>query len=636
MELFVGLPIPLDTARALRGKIEDRVKGCKLSIPQDMHLTLRYLGESDPAEVISRLMKVRFGAFNLPLSRLGGFDRYLWAGMDDAGGNLHRLKQKVDDSLEGIGIQVTHGFVPHITLAEGAFEIPQDVVLEPSTIPFSSFTLFRVCEDGRFREIQDFPFLPSVRIACVNDFHAALANAPKMVNHLKRFQKQNPDSLIVFGGDNYFGDPSSDALEGDPVTQVMKSLGVPFSSIGNHDYEYGKKQLKHWQKSGGYEFLCANIENGSDFCKPYAITEIAGRRIAFLGLTTLDDMPSPETDAGMRSYPLIDSTAAARRVLNEIMLRKPDAVVALAHLGLKETESSVLAGPEVLSLCERCSELDGVFAAHWHRFIKGRINGVAVAQGGGNGNGFAILDLVFDQTGRPEVVPDYVRIDSEELEDPETKKLMEDTMNRTQSLLGDTICTLACAIPHKDQTSNKVEMTGSPFSNFIVNIAHQSLTFDAVMMYSGRLGFGFKSGAIQVYDFMKNLMFKNNLYRVKVKGSCLRWNLNQGMKTLHEEGSSPVAVAGFKMTIDPARPIGHRVLSILDGSGNELDDSKRYTVVIDEFMYMGSMGYDFGDADEATLLEYDLRTLVFRYLSTLKNLDEPTIRRMTAGWIENQ
>jgi hypothetical protein len=131
-------------------------------------------------------------------------------------------------------------------------------------------------------------------------------------------------------------------------------------------------------------------------------------------------------------------------------------------------------------------------------------------------------------------------------------------------------------------------------------------------------------------------MFKNNLYLISAKGSCLRWNINRGMRTLDKEGSSPLAIAGFKMTIDPARPMGHRVLSILDATGNELDDCKSYTVVIDEFMYIGSMGFDFSGADAATLLEDDLRTIVLRYVSSLKDLDEPTIRRMTTGWIENR
>jgi len=635
VELFVGLRIPLDIARSLRGRIEDRVKGCKLSFPEDMHITLHYLGESDVDETISRLHEVRYGAFNLPLSTLGRFDGYLWAGVDDAGGNLIRLKKKVDDCLEGIGLPATRGFVPHITLAEGRFEFPEDVLLEPSTMDFPSFKLFQVCEDGRFGEIQDFPFLPCVRLACVNDFHATLANAPKMVNRLKRFRKQNPDSLIVFGGDNYFGDPASDALEGDPVSRLMESLHVPFSSIGNHDYEYGKKKLEYWQKMGGYGFLCANIANGTDICRPYAIIEIAGKRIAFLGLTTLDDMPSPETDATMKSYPLVDSTSTARITLDEIKLQEPDAVIALAHLGLKETENKGLVGPEVFSLCDRCPELDGVFAAHWHRFVKGVINGVPVAEGGGNGNGFAILDLVFDGTGRPEVVPDYVEIDSNEIEDPETKRLVEDAMVSTRLLLGDTVCTLACAIPNKNQSTCAIRMTGSLFSNFIVNIAHESAVSDAVMIYSGRLGIGFKQGPLSLYDFKKNLMFRNNLYLVKAKGSCIRRNLSLGMRTLNGEGSSPVAVAGFRMTIDPAKPMGQRVLSILDGIGKELDDNQKYTVIIDEFMYIGSMGYDFSDVDEATLLESSLREMVLRYLSSHKNIDGKTIRRLTAGWIEN-
>lgn len=633
MELFVGLPIPLDIARYLLSTLGNRVPGCKLSFPEDLHITLRYLGEADSDEVVARLQAVRYGAFQLPISSLGRFKRHLWAAVDDAGNNLPRLKGKVDECLQGVGVPGPSRFVPHITLAEGEFAFPHDVELEHPFIEFVSMKLYKVCEDGRFREIQDFPFSPSVRLACVNDFHASLGNAPRLVHHLKQFTNQNPDSMIVFGGDNYFGDPASDALDGAPVSLLMRLLKVAYSAMGNHDYEYGKEMLIRWQTKGGFEFLCANIEHGSDICKPYAIAEIAGKRIAVLGLTTLDDMPSPETEASMDSYPLFDSAVAARACLGEIMVQGPDAVVALAHLGLKETAGSALAGNETITLCNQCPELDGVFAAHWHRFIKGTINGIAVAQGGGNGNGFAILDLVFDGSGRPHVTADYVKLDEKQPEDDETKALVRHAFDSTRPVLGLTVCTIARELANKNPMTGMIDITGSVFSNFITNLLLKTVECDAVMLYSGRLGTGFSSGPLSRYDFEKTLMFKNNLYVVSASGACIKRNVNLGMRTLHEDGSSPLAVAGMTVKIDPAKPVGHRLVSMYEPNGQAIDGDKTYTVVIDEFMQMGSMGFDFSDAMYKRLPDGNMRDIVYRFLANRKEIDDTTLRQLTAGWV---
>lgn len=634
MDLFIALPIPLEIAQYLHDRVEPTVSGCKLSNPEDMHITLRYLGEEDPQVISERLASVRYGSFTLPLDRLGRFERHLWAGVDDAGRTLARLKEEVDIHLGEIATAEPFGFNPHITIAQGEFTLPE-VPLKSLEIPFTSFALYQVCSDGRFKIVQSFPFFESLRIAWVNDFHAELANAPRLVHQLKRFKKQNPSSMVLFGGDNYFGNPISEFLNGEPVTHIMQSLAVKYSALGNHDYEYGKETLRSWQKSGSYDFLCANIENHSELCKAWELVEINGKSIALLGLTTLDDMPSPETDPGMKEYPLLNSTEIAQKTIAEIRTRNVDAIIALTHIGLKETDDGTLVGPEAIELCETCPELDGVFTAHWHRFIKQRINGIAVAQGGGNGNGFAILDLVFTEEVRPTVLADFVQIDHNQEEDQETKTYLQKAKDRTWGELGATVGILAQAIPNKSITNSIIEMSGSPFSNFVVNLLLAEIPCDGLLLYSGRLGLGFPAGNLSRYDFDRTLMFNNTLYRLEITGEQLRKNINLGMRTLHADGSSPMAIGGFSLRIDANMPLGKRVLSIHDRHGKPLDDQKVYTIIIDDFMQLGMMGYDFSGTTQSVVTGGDMKERILQFLLDRTYIDEAIIKQLGHEWVRN-
>lgn len=40
---------------------------------------------------------------------------------------------------------------------------------------------------------------------------------------------------------------------------MNKALGVQFSSVGNHEFDWGYDLIPGWAKDGGFEFLASNI-----------------------------------------------------------------------------------------------------------------------------------------------------------------------------------------------------------------------------------------------------------------------------------------------------------------------------------------------------------------------------------------
>ncbi len=134
MRLFVALEIPaavrdnlaalLKEFRELSAQLAD--KRPRWVRPENLHVTLKFIGEVAPAKVEgirSALSEIRSNAIvDLKFHGLGFFPnekqpRVLWAGMDTSA-NLPTLAHNTDGALEGQGIgPEKRAFTPHLTLA---------------------------------------------------------------------------------------------------------------------------------------------------------------------------------------------------------------------------------------------------------------------------------------------------------------------------------------------------------------------------------------------------------------------------------------------------------------------------------------------------------------------------------------
>ena len=124
MRLFVALSLPEDVQQRLSG-LANGLPGARWVKPENLHLTLRFLGEVDnmaAADVDDALAKIRSPGFDLSLNGIGHFGegrklRALWVGVD-ASDQLMRLQEKIEQALIRAGLPPEpRKFKPHITLA---------------------------------------------------------------------------------------------------------------------------------------------------------------------------------------------------------------------------------------------------------------------------------------------------------------------------------------------------------------------------------------------------------------------------------------------------------------------------------------------------------------------------------------
>jgi 2'-5' RNA ligase len=123
MRLFVALSIPDRVAQSLL-LMQGGVPGAHWQTREQMHLTLRFIGEvdgRDANDIHDVLSAISAPHFSLALKGVGEFGgkkpHTLWAGVSDAP-PVNHLSRKIETALQRIGLEVeTRKFTPHVTLA---------------------------------------------------------------------------------------------------------------------------------------------------------------------------------------------------------------------------------------------------------------------------------------------------------------------------------------------------------------------------------------------------------------------------------------------------------------------------------------------------------------------------------------
>jgi 2'-5' RNA ligase len=130
IDAMVAFEIPLDTATILA--LAARQSGIEALAPEDMHITLCYIGEistiEDKREAIESALQVFVATMPSIDGVIGGIGRFnasdtsdgkdvIYASFDSPA--LPDFRQALVDAIEGTGVEISrqHGFAPHITLA---------------------------------------------------------------------------------------------------------------------------------------------------------------------------------------------------------------------------------------------------------------------------------------------------------------------------------------------------------------------------------------------------------------------------------------------------------------------------------------------------------------------------------------
>ncbi len=157
--LFVCIELPEFVREALGG-LETRLRGFRWTRSENLHLTLKFIGEVDTPltdDITEALSAIKVEPFILALKEVGCFPgqrrpRIVWVGAGGGHPHLFQLQGKVDNTLTALGIEPEkQSYSPHITIARCGESSPESVRQllkknrEFETAPFNvaEFALYR-------------------------------------------------------------------------------------------------------------------------------------------------------------------------------------------------------------------------------------------------------------------------------------------------------------------------------------------------------------------------------------------------------------------------------------------------------------------------------------------------------------
>ena len=187
----------------------------------------------------------------------------------------------------------------------------------------------------------------------------SLGGAEYLATHLKEARQGHPNTLTVAAGDLIGASPLlSAAFHDEPSIEALNSLGLDVSSVGNHEFDEGYKELQrmadggcvddgpdgannqnscalHPFKGADFPYLAANVKYAgtNDTILPaYTVKNVRGAKIGFIGMT-LKDTPSIVTAAGVAGLEFTDEVATANALVPVLRKQGVNAIVVLIHQG---------------------------------------------------------------------------------------------------------------------------------------------------------------------------------------------------------------------------------------------------------------------------------------------------------------
>jgi 5'-nucleotidase / UDP-sugar diphosphatase len=235
----------------------------------------------------------------------------------------------------------------------------------------------------------------------------------RCATQIRRWRRENPNSILIDVGDVYQGTDVSLRNKGALMIDLLNHLEYDAWVVGNHEFDWGMECFEHALQKSNMPVLGANMlmegklagefaDANHPFAKiqPFILKEIAGIKIAIVGITT-PGMPFwlwPEFTRGLDfRYPV----EPVRRAIVSAKSRGVDAIVLTGHMGLKTRTGGDDFANTVMALTSEFPEIAVFIAGHTHQDVPSRLtNGVLFTQADHFGIHVGRVDLLFDRNSK--------------------------------------------------------------------------------------------------------------------------------------------------------------------------------------------------------------------------------------------
>ena len=486
-----------------------------------------------------------------------------------------------------------------------------------------------------------------INLVALNDFHGHLESSKfvyksaaeaaektivaggidNLAAALQAYRKEDPNLLFVGAGDLVGASPAMSSMWADePSLAALSMLGMDLSSVGNHEFDQGKLELLRKQNGGcvsslpakackfesafkgaSFTYLAANVTDsatGAPFMPAYAIRQIKGVKIAFIG-AVLKDTASVVTASSIAGLTFGDEADAINRAAAAARGEGATAFVVLIHEGgdtaeaFDQPECSQLKGPIVGISRKLDPAIRLIVSGHTHKGFQCKVEGRTITQAQMGGHVLSRIKLSIDPASgavKDVIVRNVPVVAGQYPPDPKVAAYLESVKLQSKAALARPIARVAARSTLRKQNDAGESALGDLIADAVV---------EATRARGVQVGFMNVGGMRSDFDVGDNLTatfgqaqvvlpFSNTLVVMDLTGAQLRGLLEQQFdRPGSDETRAMLQVSGsLRYRWDNTL---QKQAKVVPGSiridGVPLDDARTYKVVANNFLAEGADGF---------------------------------------------
>ena len=419
-----------------------------------------------------------------------------------------------------------------------------------------------------------FSTIDTLVVLHTNDFHGYIssdgdraAGLARIATYFDRERARSSKVLALDAGDCVSGTPVSILFQGRPIFEAMTAVGYDAFTLGNHEFDYGWREILAYRDIADFRLLSANARNPcrrTDRRRAVRNAELRGStHVGIIGVTTekTRDITTTKGNEGVT----FDGEIASVRAAVDSIKAHVDIVILLSHAG--HVADSTLA--------ESVDGIDLIVSGHNHTVISPPqiVRGTPIVRAGAYTSHVGHVQLLYDhEAGQVTKVEGFVvpaADDRLQQPDPKVAAIIAKWEDRVSQLVDVTI-------GHTERDWSKEEMY---------------MLVEHILATRSGSDFGFyNKGGV-----------RNRLYQGNITARHI-WNI-------HPFGNQLAIVQIL------GKDIGGKLLERLTAAGTALDPDHLYTVATNSFVVEPPRRESFvGTAKSVWLKEDLIRDVVINYI----------------------
>ncbi|MFN0166185.1 MAG: bifunctional metallophosphatase/5'-nucleotidase [Bryobacteraceae bacterium] len=480
----------------------------------------------------------------------------------------------------------------------------------------------------------------------------------KIATLINRVRAENPNTLVIDCGDTIQGTPleyvyqtfvrtskpplgleAPPGLSADPMMRVMNHLKFDAMVLGNHEFNFGLKNLDRARADARFPWLSANTQGGKEFLR-YTIKRSGRIRVAIVGVTTpgVPTWEKPENYAGYRFIPMAE---AVKDTLSELQHQEQDVVVVAAHSGLDRDLKTgerfrALPGENDIYGIAQVPGVDAIIFGHTHRELPhASINGVLLNQPRNWGMSLGRVDLTLEKVEHGwkvvEKTSTTIPVTDDVPADPEIVEIARPYHELAERYLG---AVIAEARESVDSSAGRVRDSALVDAIHEVQMHYAQADVSFAALFNPRVRV--PKGPVTVRQIAALYLYENELYAVEGTGQLVKDVLeyssgyylqcpdavcSQGPLINRKIiGYNYEMAQGVDYEIDLTQPPGSRIRN-LRFKGEPLAMDRKLRIAVNNYRAGGSGGYSmFRGAKIVWRSNEDIRQLIIDYFTAKKTL----------------